>query len=85
MRIAYNGLNPWRNQYIAGPWTWTVNSSLFKVVQMNDRLRLRVSLDAFNVFNNPGMPQPDPNTGLLSLQTSANPARQLQWTMRLTW
>ena len=31
-RIAYdNGLNPLRNQFIRGPWAWTVNSSLFKM------------------------------------------------------
>jgi hypothetical protein len=31
VRIAYNnGLNPWRSQYIPGPWAWIVNTSLFR-------------------------------------------------------
>jgi hypothetical protein len=85
-RIAYdNGLNPWRNQYIPGPWAWTVNSSLFKVIPIRERLKLRINMDAFNVLNMPGLTLPDPATGILSLRNSNNAPRQLQWTMRLTW
>ena len=85
-RIAYdNGLNPLRNQYISGPWAWTVNSSLFKIVAINERLKLRLNMDAFNVFNMPGIQLPDANTGILSLRNSNNAPRQLQWTLRLSW
>lgn len=85
-RIAYdNGLNPFRNQYIPGPWNWQVNSSLFKVIPINDRVRLRLNLDAFNVFNMPGTPLPNPATGIISLQNSDNTPRQLQVTLRLNW
>jgi hypothetical protein len=86
VRIAYNnGLNPWRNQYIPGPWAWTVNSSLFKVIPINDRFKLRLNMDFFNVLNRPGIPLPDANTGIISLQNSNNAPRQLQWTLRLNW
>jgi hypothetical protein len=84
--VAYNtGLNPLRNQYIPGPWVWTVNSSLFKVIPINERLKLRLNMDFFNVFNMPGNPLPDASTGILSLQNSNNSPRELQWTMRLNW
>jgi hypothetical protein len=85
-RIAYdNGLNPYRNQYIPGPWAWTVNSSLFKIVAINERVKLRLNMDAFNVFNMPGNQLPDANTGILSLRNSNNAPRQLQWTLRLSF
>jgi len=85
-RIALdNGLNPWRNQYIPGPWAWTVNSSLFKVIQIKERLKLRLNMDAFNVLNMPGLTLPGPATGILSLRNSNNAPRQLQWTLRLTF
>ncbi len=93
-RVAYDtGLNPWRNQYIPGPWAWTVNSSLFKVIALTDRLKLRLNMDFFNVLNmpgrqiesNPGVPTPSLSSGVISLQNSDNAPRQLQWTLRLNW
>ncbi|MFB3828214.1 MAG: TonB-dependent receptor [Bryobacteraceae bacterium] len=85
-RIAFdNGLNPLRNQAILGPWTWAVNSSLFKVIPITERVRLRLNMDAFNVFNMPGTPMPNAATGILLLRTSSNGPRQLQWTLRLTF
>ena len=84
--VSYNtGLNPWRNQYIPGPWAWTVNSSLFKVIALNERFKLRLNMDAFNVLNMAGTPAPNAGTGLISMQNSNNTPRQLQWTMRLSW
>jgi hypothetical protein len=80
-----NGLNPWRNQFIPGPWISSMNASLYKAVKVNERLLLRINLDAFNVFNDPGTPLPDSNTGLISLRTSGQGARVLQYTARLTW
>jgi hypothetical protein len=46
---------------------------------------LRFNADFFNVLNMPGLNQPDSSSGILSLQNSANEARQLQLTLRLTW
>jgi hypothetical protein len=86
-RIAYDtGLHPLRNQYIRGPWALGgVNSSLFKVIPLTERLKLRLNIDFFNVFNMPGTPNANADTGIVSLQNSANTPRQLQWTLRLNW
>ncbi len=86
-RVAYDtGLNPLRNQYIPGPWSWpTIDCSLFKVIPISERLFLRLNMDFFNAFNMPGTPNANANTGIVSLQTSANAPRELQWTLRLTW
>lgn len=85
-RVAYDtGLHPWRNQYIPGPWAWQVNSSVFKIIPINERFKLRLNMDAFNVFNRPGIVLPEASTGILSLRNSNNGARELQWTLRLNW
>ncbi len=80
-----NGLNPWRNQVIPGPWLSSMNASLYKSVPITEHLRLRINLDAFNALNQPGLPLPDANTGILSLRTSGQGARVLQYSARLTW
>ena len=85
-RVAFdNGLNVWRNQHIPGPWLWGIDSSLFKVVRLRERLNLRVNMDFFNVLNRPGMALPNATTGIISMQNSTNAPRQLQWTVRLNW
>jgi hypothetical protein len=78
-------LHPWRNQAIPGPWTNGLDASLFKNTRINERFVLRFNADFFNVLNNPGLNQPDSASGIVSLQNSANPPRQLQLTLRLTW
>jgi hypothetical protein len=84
--VAYDtGLNPWRNQAMQGPWLTNMTASLYKTVAITERVNLRLNLDAFNVFNQPGLPLPDSTSGILSLRTSAQGARTLQYTARLTW
>ena len=84
--VAYdNGLHPWRNQAILGPWLTNMTASLFKTVPITERVSLRLNLDAFNVLNQPGLPLPDSTTGILSLRTSAQGARTMQYTARLSW
>ena len=80
-----NALNPWRNQAVHGPWINSTNASLYKSVAITEHVNLRVSVDAFNVFNQPGMNLPNSTTGIISLQTSAQGARFLQYGARLTW
>ncbi len=85
-RVAFdNGLNPWRSQSVPGPWLWVMNSSLFKVIPLGERLRLRLNMDFFNVLNMPGTGLPNATTGIISMQNSTNAPRQLQWTVRLNW
>ena len=50
------GVHPWRNQAMPGPWIHNTTASLFKSVPITERVVLRINLDAFNVFNNPGLP-----------------------------
>jgi len=88
VRVAYanNGLHPWRNQYVPGPWTtMPVNASLFKVIPLHERLRLRIQMDAFNALNMPGVNNVASATGFIAFNTSNNSPRDLQWSLRLNW
>jgi hypothetical protein len=79
------GLHPLTNQYFPAPMIWNMAGSLFKAFPITERVVLRVNADFLNnLFNMPGdtVPQSD---GLLINRNSANPARVLQLTMRLTW
>jgi Carboxypeptidase regulatory-like domain len=78
-------LHPWRSQLIPGPMDFNMDASLFKNIRVKESFFVRFNLDFFNVLNTPGLNQPDPNTGILSLRNSRNEARQLQLTLRLTW
>ena len=77
-------LNPYRNQYFLGPFSYSQSASLFKAFSITERARLRFEMDAFNVFNAQGLNQPA-TYGISSLQTSAKAARQIQLTLRLFW
>lgn len=79
------GLHPLQNQYVTAPIIWSMAGSLFKAFPITERVMLRVNVDFLNnLFNMPGdtVPQSD---GLLINRNSANPARVLQLTMRLTF
>jgi len=83
--VAFDtGLHPWRNQVIPGPWLTNLTASLYKNVLITEQINLRFSLDAFNVLNQPGLNLPG-GDGILSLRTSAQGARTLQYTVRFTW
>ena len=85
-RVAFdNGLNVWRNQAVLGPWLRSVDASLFKVIPLKERLKLRINMDFFNVLNQPGTALPNATTGIISNQNSTNAPRQLQGTVRLNW
>jgi hypothetical protein len=78
------GLHPWRNQVMPGPWLTNVTASVYKSIPIRERIFLRINLDAFNVLNQPGFNIPG-SDGISTLRTSAQAARTLQYTMRLTW
>jgi hypothetical protein len=83
--VAYDtGLHPWRNQVMPGPWLTNMTASVYKSIRLSEGVTLRINLDAFNVFNNPGMNNPG-GDGIITLRTSAQAARTLQYTARLTW
>lgn len=78
-------LHRWINQNLLGPWNWGLFASLFKVIPIGERVRVRFNADFFSVLNNPGTPAPDGGRGLVSVRTSANSPRKLQLTLRLIW
>jgi hypothetical protein len=83
--VAYDtALNPLRNQWVNGPWLTNLSASLYKTVNITERVKLRVNLDAFNVLNQPGNPVPS-TEGIISLRNSEQGARVLQYTARITW
>jgi len=83
--VSYDtGLNPYRNLWFEGPWLTNVNSFFYNDAATTEKLRLRINLDAFNVLNQPGLPTPT-SEGIISLRNSAQGARVLQYTARLTW
>jgi hypothetical protein len=85
-RVDLNtNLHPWRNQSLPGPRSWGLDASLFKNTRLNEQFVLRFNADFFNAVNMPGLNQPNSTTGIVSLQNSANSARQLQLTLRLAW
>ncbi len=85
VRTGYdNSLNPWRNQYMAGPWSFGLDASLFKSFPLSEGVNLRFNADFFSVLNNPGMGTPGSN-GIISLQNSSNSPRMLQLSLRLAW
>lgn len=84
-RIALNNnLHPWRNQFLAGPLSMGLDGSVFKAVRLREAAMLRFNADFFNVLNMPGTPQPG-SEGIINMRNSAQGARQLQLTLRLTW
>ena len=85
-RVDYNsGLHPLQNQFVEGPLLWSMNASAFKSIQLREQMFFRVNIDFFNVFNMPGTNLPNATTGIILNQTSANSARLLQLTGRLSW
>ena len=60
--------------------------SLFKVFPITERMRLRLNVDAFNLFNVQGLNNPSSSDGTLGAApqytSSKNTPRQLQLTMR---
>ncbi|MGH8245331.1 MAG: hypothetical protein ACREUU_02740, partial [Gammaproteobacteria bacterium] len=88
-RVNYDtGLHPWRNQHRLGPFNWITDASLLKFFPLTERVRLRVNLDVFNVFNNHGLNVPGAD-GIVTLQNSFGSfgfrPRQVQATLRLEW
>ncbi len=79
------GLHPWRNQFIAGPWQFGLDASVFKTVKVRERMAVRLNADFFQALNNPGIGMPSNSSGILSVQNSSNGPRQLQLTLRLTF
>jgi hypothetical protein len=85
-QAAVDVSNPFAHTVLNGPWNWGVDASLFK-----ESIALRVNVDAFNVFNNQGLANPNGSTGETcvsagtSVCSSYNTPRQIQLSARLTF
>ncbi len=88
---AIDVTNPYGHTVINGPFNWNADASLFKVFPITETVLLRLNVDAFNVFNHQGLPNPSGTDGTVCTTagglgcSSANTARQLQLTARLTF
>ena len=88
---AIDVTNPYGHTVINGPFNWDADASLFKVFPITERVMLRLNVDAFNVCNHQGLPTPSATDGTVCTTpgglgcSSANTARQLQLTARLTF
>ncbi len=80
-----DGLHPYRNQFRMGVWDFSQDASLFKEFPIRESLRVRLNIDAFNVFNAPGIPTGVGGNGFVSTRESQEASRELQFTLRLTW
>jgi hypothetical protein len=79
---------PWRHTLLQGPKNFTADASVFKVFPIREDMRLRFNFDAFNVFNQQGLNNPNSTDGTISYtpqhnSTSHNTPRQIQLTLRL--
>lgn len=79
------GVHPWMTQTAKSPRSWGLDASLFKTVAIRERVRLRINADFFNVLNHPNNPTSASSEGLIMTRSSANNARTLQLSMRLSW
>ena len=70
--------------YLAGPYNYNVNLSIFKVFPIKQAMFLRLNLDAFNALNMPGEKNPGAN-GIEGFLNNYDTARQLQLTARFTF
>ena len=84
-RTTLAGLLPLRQQYLPSIRQWGLDASLFKTVPINERFKVRLNVDFFNVLNHPGNFNSVGSTGMLATRTSGNGARTLQLTLRLSW
>jgi hypothetical protein len=79
------GANPFSQTVLLGPSNYNADASLYKVFQLNERVRLRVNVDAFNAFNIQGRVNPSTTDGTESLQTSYWTPRQIQFSARISF
>ncbi len=79
------GENPYSKTILNGPINWTADASFFKVFPITEKVNVRFNMDAFNVFNVQGYNNPNVTDGTESLLSSYNTARQVQFTLRLTF
>src|SRR5262249_14858105 len=71
-RTTWAGLQPLRQQYLPSIRQWGLDASIFKTIPINERVRMRLNADFFNVLNHPGNVNNVASTGILSTRNSGN-------------
>jgi hypothetical protein len=86
------GAGPFSKTFIQGPKNWESDISLFKKFPITERVTMNFKMDVFNFLNHQGYTTPNTTTGIQYFQAggvsnaqSYNPARQLQFTLRLSF
>jgi hypothetical protein len=88
---AIDVTNPFGHTALHGPTNWVADASLFKVFPITERANVRMNVDAFNVFNHQGLPNPSSTDGTVCTSpggvgcSSYNAARTLQLTLRISF
>jgi hypothetical protein len=77
------GDNPFTHTVIDGPLFWNTDASIFKVLPITERVRLRFNMDVFNALNVQGYNNPSASDGTEQLTSSKNTPRLIQLTLRL--
>lgn len=78
--------NPWQYSGLTGPMYWDWDATLAKNFQVNERYRLELRLEAYNLTNS--LMHPNPNVTVTNSQFGqsvgqANYGREVQYTLRL--
>jgi hypothetical protein len=83
---SWAGSNPFSKTVLNGPFNIVTDASLFKVFPITEKVNMRFNMDVFNLLNNQGSVGPSGSDGLQNLTISSNnSARQLQFTLRLSF
>ena len=88
---AIDVTNPFGHTALHGPTNWVADASLFKVFPITEAANVRMNVDAFNVFNHQGLPNPSTTDGTVCYSpggigcSSYNAARTLQLTLRVSF
>lgn len=89
LSIAYDagpqGSNYTSHTWLNGPINWTMDSSIFKVFPITEKVVLRFNMDVFNVLNEQGYNNPSATDGTENMLSSYNLPRQIQLSLRLTF
>jgi len=71
--------------FFRGPGSWNQDISLFKNINITERVKARLTADFFNALNHPVDVAPNSSTGLQDLSTQANSPRIIQFSVRVQW
>ena len=80
-----NAANPNYRVYMPNPFNFVTNASLFKEFPIREGMGLKVNGDFFNIFNQQGTTGVNGSNGVIGTTSSANTARVIQISARLTW